>query len=204
MSAIRRTLALVIAAAVAVGGCARSEDADTKILRNDVDNVPELPSADRALDEAVPATGEAAIAAAIRADAAKSGGLGDNPRWVLARSDLDGDGDDEALAYVIDPQFCGTGGCTLYMLDEKDGAWVVVSKTGPSQLPVYRLDPGPDGWVALGVTTGGGGAAPAVMNVARDSNGYATNPTVPPAKPVEVAGREPLLADGEGLPIPAE
>lgn len=201
---MRRALAAAMVAAVVLTGCARSEDADTKVLRNDIDNAPAALPAEPANDAAAAPMGEAGIAAALRKDAAGDGGFGETPKWMMERADLNGDGVDEALAYVLDPMFCGTGGCTLYVLGQKDGAWSVISKIGPSRLPIYKLDAGPDGWVNLGVTIGGGGAAPSVMSVPHDSNGYADNPTVAPAKPVEVAGKEALIADGEGAPLPAE
>lgn len=183
-----------------IAGCARSEDADTKIARNDVD----LPAVniDSAIEEAIPASNDAPIADAIRQKLTADGGLSPTAKWLVARTDLNGDGTDEALAYVIDPMFCGTGGCSLYVLGENNGAWSVTDVIGPSRLPLYRLGPGPDGWSAIGVTVGGGGAQSAVMAVPHDAKGYARNPTVEPAKSAPISGQRPLIAEEEGAPMP--
>lgn len=199
--------AMLVAAALlatAIGGCAKVEDADTKILRNDVDNPPAATKIVTAQTRDMPASDDSAIANVLRKDAAPDGGLSKDARWIVAKTDLDRDGSPEALAYVLDPALCGSGGCTLYVLDQQDQGWVIADKIGPAQLPVYKLDSGPDGWSVLGVTIGGGGAQPAVMTVSHDPKGYIDNPTVAPAKPVTVSGVDPLLPDQEGTPLPAE
>lgn len=190
--------------AAALAGCARSEDADVKVARNDVDNPPVAANIAAVETRDMPASDDSAIAKVLREDAAPDGGLSSDARWIVAKSDLDRDGSPEALAYVIDKTFCGTGGCQLYVLDQQDQGWVIADKIGPAQLPVYQLDSGPDGWSVLGVTIGGGGAQRSVMTVSHDTKGYIDNPTVAPAKVVTVSGIEPLLPDQEGTPLPAE
>ena len=195
-----RALSFVVVGALVAAGCARSEDADTKVARNDVD-VPAV-NVDNAIEEVVPATNDVPIADAIRQKIGADGGLSENSRWLVAHTDLNGDGADEALVYLIDPTSCGTGGCSLYVLAQQSGAWTVTDVIGPSRLPIYRLDPGDDGWAMLGVTIGGGGAQPAVMTVAHDAKGYQTNPTVAPAKVVVVSGKSPLIPDEDGTLLP--
>ena len=152
----------------------------------------------------MPVTNELPVAEALRAKVSADGGVSDTAKWLVAHTDLNGDGTDEALAYVFDPMFCGTGGCSLYVLGQQDGQWAVIDTIGPARLPIYRLDAGPDGWATLGVTIGGGGAQPAVMTVAHDAKGYADNPTVAPAKVVVVSGKNPILPDDEGVPLPRQ
>jgi len=199
---MHQSFVVLILAASALASCARSEDADTKIARNDVDAAPAAANVDSAIEEAVPVTNEMPVAEAIRAKVAADGGLSENAKWLVAHTDLNGDGTDEALAYVMDPMFCGTGGCSLYVLGQKGGEWEVTDVIGPARLPVYRLDPGADSWATLGVTIGGGGAQPAVMTVGHDAKGYAKNPTVAPAKVVVVSGQNPILPDDDGTPLP--
>lgn len=174
-----------------------------EVPRNDVDlPAPTTANVDSTIDEVASPTDELPVAEAIRKHVADSGELSENARWLLARTDLNGDGNDEALAYVTDPLMCGTGGCPLYVLSQREGAWIVTDQIAPARLPVYRLEPGADGWAVLGVTIGGGGAQPAVMTVAHDAKGYADNPTVAPAKVVVVSDQNPLLADEEGAKLP--
>ena len=37
--------------------------------------------------------------------------IGENARFKTAWTDLDGDGRNEAIVYLLDPSFCGSGGC---------------------------------------------------------------------------------------------
>lgn len=200
-----RALTIAAFTALALTACAKSEDADIKVLRNDVSAAPPSANLDEpeAAKDPLESLGDAAIAAAIRADADANGGFSESPRWLMRRIDLNGDGTEEAVAYVIDRNFCGSGGCSLYVLTQQGGAWTISDEIGPAQLPIWQLDPGADGWAALGVSIRGGGAKPAMMSVPHDSNGYADNPTVAPARSVEIGTRTPILDEQEGTPLPA-
>jgi hypothetical protein len=197
-----RIIASCLLVAASLAGCARSEPADTKVARNDIDKAPIAANVDSAIDQAVPSFNEAAVADAIRKKVADSGAFADTAKWMIAHTDLNGDGVDEAVAYVVDPGYCGTGGCSLYILGQQNGAWSVTDVIGPSRLPIYRLDPGSDGWASLGVSVGGGGIEGGVMSVPHDSKGYADNPTVAPAAPAQVGAQEPIIPDEDGTPLP--
>lgn len=115
--------------------------------------------------------------------------------FITAWSDLNGDGKDEALVYLVDPGTCGSGGCNLYVLtDGGDGSWAVESHMTITHPPIYRLPRGKDGWAELGVTVSGGGLARMVMAVPHGSSGYALNPTVPPARAVDPGNAEVLIS----------
>src|SRR5690349_1221652 len=107
-----RSILAAVAIAAALSACAKSEDADIKVLRNDVDVAPQVNTATAVpadpVEGAQPLT-EQGIAAAIREDAAANGGLSSDARWLVARRDLNGDGREEALVYLIEPMFCGSG-----------------------------------------------------------------------------------------------
>ena len=49
-----RSIAFSLLIAVTLAGCARSEDADTKVARNDVDSPPAAANVDSAIEEVVP------------------------------------------------------------------------------------------------------------------------------------------------------
>ena len=188
-----RKLTIAVTALLALGACARSDDASIPVNRADAD------VAAATTDIPVPSIEEiniadAPIAAAIRQSLAKDGGISADSRWLMNRIDLNGDGTDEAVAYLLDPKLCGTGGCSLFVLaDRGTNAWEVTDVISPSQLPVYQLAKGADGWTMLGVTIGGGGASPAVMGVAHGADGYADNPTVAPASPAKTDGAPVLI-----------
>ncbi|MEN3971827.1 hypothetical protein WJS89_04015 [Sphingomicrobium sp. XHP0235] len=112
----------------------------------------------------------------------------------IGTADLDDDGTDEVLAYAMGPMLCGTGGCGLYVLRRAGDGYRILDEIGPSQLPVYELAPGADGWAELGVTVYGGGMGEQVMAVPHDAAGYADNPTVAPARPVTTSTDTVIIA----------
>lgn len=118
----------------------------------------------------------------------------DSLRLQTGATDLDGDGEAEVLAYAIDPMICGTGGCSLYVLRKAGDSYRILDQIGPSQLPIYKLPAGEDGWAELGVTTFGGGVAEQVMAVPHDEAGYARNPTGEPAYGVAPGDAEVIIA----------
>ena len=184
-----------LALLAALAGCARSDDASIPVNRADADVLPaDMPVPVPSVEE--PSAADTQVAAALRQHLAKEDGLTDNARWLMTRADLNGDGTNEALAYVVDPMHCGTGGCLLFILaDRGAGKWEVTDVIGPSQLPVYQLPKDADGWTMLGISVGGGGAKPAVMGVAHSADGYVANPTAAPAKETKTEGAAVLIAD---------
>ena len=121
----------------------------------------------------------------------------DSLRLQTGATDLDGDGVAEVLAYAIDPMICGTGGCSLYVLRKAGDSYRILDQIGPSQLPIYKLPVGEDGWAELGVTTYGGGVAQQVMAVPHGEAGYAPNPTGEPAYGVAPGDAEVIIAAPE-------
>jgi hypothetical protein len=39
-------------------------------------------------------------------------------RYVAAFTDLNGDGQPEAIVYLISPEWCGSGGCSMFILQQ--------------------------------------------------------------------------------------
>lgn len=115
---------------------------------------------------------------------------------VLSGSaDLDGDGEDEILAYPMGAGICGTGGCGLYVLRKAGSSYRILDELSVAQLPIYKLPAGDDGWAELGVTVYGGGMPEAVMAVPHSAAGYAANPTVPPAYEVDPGDAPIIIAE---------
>lgn len=135
-----------------------------------------------------PATSQAAPAGletALRGLHADDGAL----TYAHASVDLNGDGTDEVLAYVMGPMVCGSGGCNLYVLAPDGGnggeGWRVVTRTSVTRTPVGVMTTSTNGWRDLAVSIGGGGAAAGWVRLTYDGQTYPTNPTAPPATPLE-------------------
>jgi len=105
--------------------------------------------------------------------------------YASASVDLNGDGADEALAYVAGPMVCGSGGCSLYVLTRDGAVWRVVTRTTVTQTPIGVLSTSTHGWRDLAVLIGGGGAEAGWVRLAFDGRTYPANPTTAPATPVD-------------------
>lgn len=102
-----------------------------------------------------------------------------------AKTDLNGDGRPEWLIYAQGEDWCGSGGCTLFVLTKRGRAFRVVSRTTISRPPIWRLTSKSHGWHDLAVWASGGGIARAHLSRLRfDGRRYPGNPSVPPAMPV--------------------
>lgn len=119
-------------------------------------------------------------------------------RYQRAEVDLNGDGKPEVFAYVTDEDFCGSGGCLLYVLSPQTGGYRVVMRATVSRLPINLLPTSTGGWRDIGVTVVGGGIARSYMARMRydGSRGrYPGNPTVPPAVALKSPAGRTLIAE---------
>lgn len=119
-------------------------------------------------------------------------------RYALAWHDLNADGADEAIAYVVGPGVCGSGGCNTVIFTRGTAGWRVVGNVSVSRTPVTVLDSAHQGWRDITVAIAGGGGSSGIARLAFDGGAYPHNPTVPPAVPVEqggtvLIGAEPVL-----------
>ena len=106
--------------------------------------------------------------------------------YKRADADLNGDRRAEALLYVTDPDYCGSGGCTLTVLSPNGSSYRVVLRSTVTQLPIRVLPTSTRGWRDLGVTVSGGGITrPYVASLRFNGNRYPGNPAVPPAIPLK-------------------
>ena len=114
-----------------------------------------------------------AVLAAVGAVVGKS-------HYAVAYADIGGDRRDEALVYLVDPRWCGSGGCSLMILTPAGKRWKTLGQTSVTRLPVYRLLSGRGGWNDLAVGVGGGGAASGIAVLRFANGGYPGNPTAQP------------------------
>jgi len=138
----------------------------------------------------------------------KAIGVAQDTRWFEGRTDLDGDGHDEALAYVAGPQVCGTGGCSLFVFTPEDGGWRLVGEVAVTRPPIRVTDERHHGWRSLRVQVSGGGGRAGEVQLDFDGKTYPGNASVAPARRAShPSGGPPLIADfqdfREGRPVPA-
>jgi hypothetical protein len=107
-------------------------------------------------------------------------------RYVHTFFDLNSDGKDEAIVYLVGREWCGSGGCSTLVLASEASSYKVVTELTVTQLPIRILPGTSNGWCNLGVWVQGGGIQPGYEAELRfDGKSYPENPTVPPARRLE-------------------
>jgi hypothetical protein len=116
----------------------------------------------------------------LSADGLFRGGCGG---YVAAFRDLNGDGVDEAVVYLLGSNWCGSGGCNMLVLRQEHGSWKVVSTMTIVRPPVRVLESTSNGWRDIGVWVQGGGIRRGYeAELHFNGKTYSRNPSVPPAK----------------------
>jgi hypothetical protein len=107
-------------------------------------------------------------------------------QFSIAFVSLDGSPRNEVVVYLSGTDWCGSGGCTLLVLEPNGSSYSVVGRTTIVRLPVRVLNTRTNGWRDLSVWVRGGGIRPG-YEAALPFNGtkYASNPSVPPARPLK-------------------
>lgn len=100
-------------------------------------------------------------------------------RYAVAWKDLNRDGGPEAIVYLMGDEWCGSGGCTLLVLEQSGHGFKVRGRVTISMAPIGILPSAHHGWRDL-VVAGGDWPGPAVLPF-RGAR-YASNPTLPPAR----------------------
>ena len=118
-------------------------------------------------------------------------------RYATGWSDLDGDGNEEALIYLASPYFCGSGGCPTRVLTQAGAMWRSVGDISVSRTPVTVLGSETNGWKDLTVDVGGGGMPGGIALLKFDGRSYPSNPTVAPAESAEGHGTVIIPEDAE-------
>lgn len=67
-------------------------------------------------------------------------------RYLVGWSDLNDDGQDEAVVHVVGPMVCGTGGCDTLILEAQDDAYRVISAQPTTQPPIQLGEASHEGW----------------------------------------------------------
>ena len=104
-------------------------------------------------------------------------------RYIAVFRDLNGDGVPEAIVYLVGNEWCGSGGCNLFILRKNGHSWKTVTSISITNPPVRMLDHTSNGWHNIGVQVRGGGMTHGYEAELRfNGKTYANNPTVPPAR----------------------
>jgi hypothetical protein len=67
-------------------------------------------------------------------------------KFSYAFVDLNSDGKDEAIVYLMGRAWCGTGGCNTYILTPVGGSYKFVARVPASRPPIRVLDEMSHGW----------------------------------------------------------
>ena len=119
-------------------------------------------------------------------------GLG---RFRLARVDLNGDEQPEAVLYATDQSFCGTAGCTLFVLSPTESGYRLVGRTPATRLPLGLMSTSHNGWRDLAVTVSGGvDVGPYLVRLTHDGTAYPRSAFGPSIDRVDGNEAEILLA----------
>jgi hypothetical protein len=116
-------------------------------------------------------------------------------RYFLNWFDLNGDGEPEAIVYVVGPRVCGSGGCDTHIFARREGGYNLVSTISLTRPLIIASQRRAHGWNNLIVFVAGGGVLSGYYaELQFDGRTYPENPTVEPAKRVEGQPRgEPLI-----------
>jgi hypothetical protein len=104
----------------------------------------------------------------------------DNTRVNIGFADLNGDGKDEAVVFVLGPYWCGSGGCNALVLTPEGDGWKQIAETSVSSLPIGMLDSQSNGWKDLTIAFSGGGLPAGIGQMKFDGETYPRNPTSAP------------------------
>jgi hypothetical protein len=109
-------------------------------------------------------------------------------RYVASNVDLGGNVGEETVVYLTGQSWCGSGACTLLILERVGLSYRVKGRTPITRTPIRILETRTNGWRDLGVWVQGGGVSPGYEAVLPfDGKRYASNPTVAPAHYVQTS-----------------
>ncbi len=127
---------------------------------------------------------------------------GREARYVYSRLDLNDDGRDEVLVYMLGSIFCGTGGCTLMLFTDSGDGLKLIDTFPITQDQVIVSTDRSHGWNNLIRLEAGGGAPPTYVTHVFDGVRYVEQERVPADEPPEgtwcLAGE---ISYDEGVPL---
>lgn len=113
--------------------------------------------------------------------------------FKYSQYDLNNDGRQEILVGLTGPYFCGSGGCTMYLLTHQGD---VITKYSVVEYPVYVDTTATKGWKDLIIYSGG-----ANRSVKWNGKSYPSNPSTLPKTKAEPGQHQIKLLDWEREPL---
>jgi hypothetical protein len=111
-------------------------------------------------------------------------------RYSAAVVGWDGGPGRVVIVYVTGQGFCGTGGCPLLILSNRQDAYAKIARITATWPPIRVLDTRTHGWPDIGVWVEGGGIQPGYEAQLRfDGTKYPSNPTIAPARKLQANAR---------------
>ena len=118
------------------------------------------------------------------------------PAYRHAAVDLDGDGAEDLLAWLDDPNWCTPAGCTLLVFHREGGEDMLLAEVAPVRAPIAISEQTHGGWRDILVTVGGAEGVPAgTVALQHDGIGYPEDPTLMAALASDVAPRAVAVID---------
>jgi hypothetical protein len=119
-------------------------------------------------------------------------------RITVARTDCDGIETEEDVVYVSGQRWCGSGGCTMLILEPTKSSFKVLGRVTIVQLPIKLLTSRSDGYPDIAVRVQGGGIQSGYEAVLSfNGKSYPKNPSMRPARKVAAAQGKVLIATTE-------
>jgi ketosteroid isomerase-like protein len=120
-------------------------------------------------------------------------------RYSSAFVDLRDDGDLEAIVYLTDRSWCGSGGCTTLILSPRGSEYELITKITITRLPIRVLDSRTNGWHDLSAVVGGGDISAHEVKLSFDGKAYPSNPSMPPALRLDTEAAGKVVLGPRGL-----
>jgi len=110
------------------------------------------------------------------------------PSFKYTLVDLNDDGIRDAIVLITDPDYCGSGGCSMLIVRGTSKGFRLVSSSTISRSPIFVSTERRYGWRTLLVTVGGGGARYGQVVMRFNGTRYPLNPSLQPyAKPGDLS-----------------
>lgn len=125
----------------------------------------------------------------------------EDTRIAVALVDLNGDRREEALVYVMGRDWCGSGGCNLWILRFENRRWKMITDVSIARRPIRIFNRRHNGWSDIGVYVRGGGVIngyEAALHYERGT--YPSNPSLITADPrsPQLGGRIVIDTEDQG------
>lgn len=124
-------------------------------------------------------------------------------RYAAGWADVNGDGRPEAFVYMMSGNYCGSGGCNLFIYTPEQNSFYQMTRMTVTQPPVRVLNSRTRGWRDIAVGVSGGGSRARTVLVPHAGATYPGNPTVAPARTLTRVppGTVVITADDRGRPL---